>query len=570
MLGRWIHDRPIVFKIALAPAAILLVLTVASAGTLFLMGRQQAALETIREAGTRQLHASELSADLARAHAMLYRMAAQGTNATNVIDGSAFDMNAMMTELAARLGDLRVRTDALLAELPDGAANAGLAGLAMALHAYEKQANQVADLAALGSAQAMRRILEADARFAELAPALAELATAIDRKAEAAWAGSLNRHRLARLNFLVAAGIAIMAGSLLAWRVSGTISRRVTALATVIDRLSEGDLDLEIPDDSCRDEIGRIEKAAQVFRAKLGENAEMSRRERASQERAAHRQAERERLFRDFGAAVGALAGRIVEAVGALHATANGVLRNARETTSRSSSVARSATETSAGIRAASDAAARLAESVREISQRMVEAADAAAAAVRQADLAESRILSLADTAREVGEVVGIIAEIAGRTNLLALNATIEAARAGEAGRGFAVVAGEVKMLASRTGQATDEISGRIGAILGSVTEALSAIRTANDAVRRIDVLSTSVAAAIEDQDAATSSIAANVEAMSASAGEISKTIDGIADIAGNTGRHAAAVVDAADIMGREAETLRAEVEGFLSAVRAA
>jgi len=57
---------------------------------------------------------------------------------------------------------------------------------------------------------------------------------------------------------------------------------------------------------------------------------------------------------------------------------------------------------------------------------------------------------------------------------------------------------------------------------------------------------------------------------MSASAGEISKTIDGIADIAGNTGRHAAAVVDAADIMGREAETLRAEVEGFLSAVRAA
>lgn len=545
MLGRWIHDRPIVFKIALAPAAILLVLTVASAGTLFLMGRQQAALETIREAGTRQLHASELSADLARAHAMLYRMAAQGTNATNVIDGSAFDMNAMMTELAARLGDLRVRTDALLAELPDGAANAGLAGLAMALHAYEKQANQVADLAALGSAQAMRRILEADARFAELAPALAELATAIDRKAEAAWAGSLNRHRLARLNFLVAAGIAIMAGSLLAWRVSGTISRRVTALATVIDRLSEGDLDLEIPDDSCRDEIGRIEKAAQVFRAKLGENAEMSRRERASQERAAHRQAERERLFRDFGAAVGALAGRIVEAVGALHATANGVLRNARETTSRSSSVARSATETSAGIRAASDAAARLAESVREISQRMVEAADAAAAAVRQADLAESRILSLADTAREVGEVVGIIAEIAGRTNLLALNATIEAARAGASGKGFAVVADEVKALANQTGHATEQVREMVSAIQNDTRSAVDSIGKLLETVERIASFAATVASAVEEQQATTSEIVRGLDEVAMSA-DASRSATATADDAAQQLRELATQLDLA------------------------
>src|SRR5690606_31301461 len=131
---------------------------------------------------------------LARAHAMLYRMTAQGTNATNVIDGSAFDMNAMMAELATLLSDLRVRADALLAELPGGAENAGLGGLAAALEAYEKQANQVADLAALGSAQAMRRILEADAGFAELAPALADLATTIDREAEAAWISSLERH----------------------------------------------------------------------------------------------------------------------------------------------------------------------------------------------------------------------------------------------------------------------------------------------------------------------------------------------------------------------------------------
>jgi hypothetical protein len=85
--------------------------------------------------------------------------------------------------------------------------------------------------------------------------------------------------------------------------------------------------------------------------------------------------------------------------------------------------------------------------------------------AVQRANVADAKVGGMAAAADRVGDVVNLITEIAGRTNLLALNATIEAARASEAGKGFAVVAGEVKALATQTTKATEEIATQITAI---------------------------------------------------------------------------------------------------------
>ena len=87
---------------------------------------------------------------------------------------------------------------------------------------------------------------------------------------------------------------------------------------------------------------------------------------------------------------------------------------------------------------------------------------------------------SMASSARRqhVGEIVGLINDIASQTNLLALNATIEAARAGEAGKGFAVVASEVKQLANQTSHATDEIRAQIETMQKMTGGAVSAINT--------------------------------------------------------------------------------------------
>jgi tripartite ATP-independent transporter DctP family solute receptor len=100
--------------------------------------------------------------------------------------------------------------------------------------------------------------------------------------------------------------------------------------------------------------------------------------------------------------------------------------------------------------------------------QRMAKAVEQAAGAVESLDKVQLQI----------GQVVGVIEEVANETNLLALNATIEAARVGKYGAGFAVVAGEVRNLAQRTAAATTEISKMIEQLMQQINAAGGVLRT--------------------------------------------------------------------------------------------
>ncbi len=93
------------------------------------------------------------------------------------------------------------------------------------------------------------------------------------------------------------------------------------------------------------------------------------------------------------------------------------------------------------------------------------------------------RIKRLGESAQQIGEIVGLIDDIADQTNILALNAAIQAAMAGEAGRGFAVVADEIQRLAERSGDATKQIGALVNTIQGDTNEAISAME---DSTRRV------------------------------------------------------------------------------------
>jgi methyl-accepting chemotaxis protein len=101
-------------------------------------------------------------------------------------------------------------------------------------------------------------------------------------------------------------------------------------------------------------------------------------------------------------------------------------------------------------------------------------------------DRAAKQIAGVGERSNQIGQIVSVIDEIAGRTNLLALNAAIEAARAGEQGRGFAVVAGEVRNLAERTTGATKEIAEMIGGLQRETEAAVLAMGEGTAQVRQV------------------------------------------------------------------------------------
>lgn len=92
-------------------------------------------------------------------------------------------------------------------------------------------------------------------------------------------------------------------------------------------------------------------------------------------------------------------------------------------------------------------------------------------------------VAELETGSKQIGEIVSVINDIADQTNLLALNAAIEAARAGEAGRGFAVVADEVRRLAERSSQSTEEISQIVNQLLASIVRTVESVQESNEQI---------------------------------------------------------------------------------------
>ena len=232
-----------------------------------------------------------------------------------------------------------------------------------------------------------------------------------------------------------------------------------------------------------------------------------------------------------------------------------------------------------------SDQARSVATAAEQMSSTVLEVArssqDASAAAKAAADTAESggqvvgdgvagmlrvaervrtiaaKVEILGESSRSIGEVMGVIDDIADQTNLLALNAAIEAARAGEHGRGFAVVADEVRKLSEKTAHATRQVRDTVAAIQAETEEAVSLVteglaevertsemsKRAGDALREIvakidtnaDMVS-QIATSTEQQSATVAEISGSVDSIAVLAGEVSAGVDEVSSTARNLG----------------------------------
>lgn len=180
------------------------------------------------------------------------------------------------------------------------------------------------------------------------------------------------------------------------------------------------------------------------------------------------------------------------------------------------------------------------------------------------------RIKRLGESSQEIGDIVGLIDDIAEQTNILALNAAIQASMAGDAGRGFAVVADEVQRLAERSSAATKQIETLVKAIQNDTNEAVISMEQTTSEVVRGAKLAENAGIALEEIETVSQALARLIQSISSAARQqastaahISKTMDVIQEITSQTSSGSTETAMTVGKLTTMARDMQQSVEGF-------
>jgi methyl-accepting chemotaxis protein len=365
-------------------------------------------------------------------------------------------------------------------------------------------------------------------------------------------------------------GIAIVGGAAISYYLVRDVSSGIASIVKPMQALGKGDLSADVPHQGEKTEIGAMADTLQVFKEALIAKKAADEAAAADAEAKIERGRRVDAITRNFETMIGEIVQTVSSASTQLEAAAGTLSSTATRSQELTTAVASASEEASTNVQSVASATEELSSSVTEISRQVQESARMAGDAVGQARSTNDRVSELSKAAARIGDVVELINTIAGQTNLLALNATIEAARAGEAGRGFAVVASEVKALAEQTAKATGEIGQQITGIQAATQDSVNAIKEISNTIERLSEISSTIAAAVEEQGAATQEISRNVQQAAQGTHQVSANITDVQRGATETGSASTQVLSAAKALSGDSSRLKGEVSKFLESVRAA
>ena len=304
---------------------------------------------------------------------------------------------------------------------------------------------------------------------------------------------------------------------LAAWLVMLEFDRGLRRVLDAMAQMQMGCLEQPVLGGQRRDEAGRLARALERFRISLRDARQLRARHAEMTESTV---AEQRRIMTQtadvFEGKVRIVASTVCDAAGHLEATArrlqtatDAAIGNAKE----ASLVADAASE---NVHSAAHGVEQMSSSIAGVTSRVADAATTTQDAVLQVECSGRIVRNLAQTAGQIGEIVGLIQTIAGQTNLLALNATIEAARAGQSGQAFAVVAGEVKALAVQTARATQRVQGQIQAVQADTRAAVAAFTDIERSIEQLSGVAGQIDDAMDQQNGSARQIALDVQRVSA------------------------------------------------------
>ncbi|AHZ67647.1 MULTISPECIES: methyl-accepting chemotaxis protein [Pseudomonas] len=371
---------------------------------------------------------------------------------------------ASLQEAEARIAvliDKARKAQASYAELPMESDEEALYKVFSAtLEKYMQAQREMLDLSRQNKVDEMRALINTRIKEGtdQMGEQLNKLVAYNQQGAKAAGMIAQENYNTAVNGIIVVSVVASLLTVLLAWLLTRSIVTPLNRAVQAAETIAGGNLSKAIEIDG-KDEPARLLGALSVMQANLRETIEQI-----------------AGSATQLGAAAEELSTVTEEASRGLQQQNNEIEQAAtavNEMTAAVEEVARNAVSTS-------EASSQSTQAAREGRDRVVETVDAIQTMTHDVQNTSLMIEGLAAQGRDIGKVLDVIRAIAEQTNLLALNAAIEAARAGEAGRGFAVVADEVRALAHRTAQSTQEIEKMVAGIQNGTGEAVSSMQQSN------------------------------------------------------------------------------------------